>query len=120
MLQETKAAAGMQCIKEGSGPNKLQKTEKARYPLQGSILHLSRSFLPCGSVVTMVVYVHAPKELSKREILPVLTSLPFSPVTVETDLLQCESSSFPDLVLWENPASLALQPVTEIEYSPAT
>lgn len=38
----------------------------------------------------------------------------------DIDLLQCESFYFPDLVFWESPASLALQPVTEIGYSPAT
>lgn len=37
----------------------------------------------------------------------------------DIDLLQRESFYFPDLVFWESPASLALQPVTE-QYLPAT
>lgn len=41
MLQETEAPAGMQGIKEGSAPDKLQTTERAKHPLQGRQQHVA-------------------------------------------------------------------------------
>lgn len=69
----------------------------------------------------MVICAHAPEEPSEGEDPGcVLTSLPFSSGCGDTDLLQWESSSLPDLVLWESPVSLPLQPATEVGYSLAT
>lgn len=90
MLQETEAPAGMQGIKEGSAPNKLQTTERAKHPLQGRQQHvalvraLPRSFLPHGSVVTMVICAHAPEEPSEGEILAVCSPHFPSLLVVET------------------------------------